>query len=442
MTCFAYADEGLCSQFLSARPNEISYTSRDFIVTEGLSAESLVGFLRTEVRQMNREPHLRTTTFSFSKSSALNSSAMKNFVQNSRMAYRNLVSVFIENVLRIYQVRREFWTKKFQDHLRDDAFEFADYSKFIEVTSSVTTFTPVNNLNGPTLFKHETVVKTVGSLKLVEASDQGRPDFSFEKLLGIELAANGGLKVEIANFTIDPSVNKPVFGELMVSLILEAYSYARRPQHEKGKMLFFTYADPQSFRMYTSAAIGFKSVPGLEEPITYEGRDWRVIGISAEDLMALPERLLAHRSSWKDNEIEDFTHIIDTLRGNRPQDKAFYQEAHVRGPLAHQFRIDAGRAWIGDNPARSLEIYLGNGIPIPTLFLPLTSLPLQEGSSFQTGSDQITYSQGILIFQWTDKFNKIFKLQIKTDPNLLFVSHLKYVIQQGEAILLDIEAAP
>jgi hypothetical protein len=67
--------------------------------------------------------------------------------------------------------------------------------------------------------------------------------------------------------------------------------------HDPNQMVYFTYADAFSYRMYRS--LGFKPVPGFETPIEKDGTKWTPMGFSTTGILSIPNTMASSRSYWE-----------------------------------------------------------------------------------------------------------------------------------------------
>lgn len=192
---------------------------------------------------------------------------------------------------------RRAWSGDFKEGLIKDNFKYSASSIYITVRESV-----------------GLADKIIGNLKLVLADANKGELLPVEKKLGMTLPDNAGLKVEPSNFAIEKEFSLPVFSEILVQFVRYAKTVASRPDHQKNKNVFYTYADEISLRLYEP--MGFKKMSA--EPILYEGTKWWILGATAESLSDISGIIQRIRQSWPQSYVEGLSRKVHVLTDVRP----------------------------------------------------------------------------------------------------------------------------
>ncbi len=319
--------------------------------------------------------------------------------------FQEIVIESIHLVLDNYALRRE-WTPTFRDHLYDQAMLDSGRSTYLQFYA----------FDG---FKIQDILK--GTLKIIEATKSQNQDLPVDRNLGIVLPYNGGLKFELANFAIDKQYNKEAFTEILLQLMMHAKGVTERPNHEADKMIYFTYADASSYRMYKG--LGFTPVPGFEKPIEKDGTKWIPMGISAEGILKIPETIQKTRSNQWDPEVLQY--MLKTFEGLNLMTKGklntgFWALSDISVTL---FRPDPSLSV----PEKFREIRIVQESTRKTLFqipVPFSFIPLKENSSATVTHEGHSYSlhfqQGILKISIDGKKT----IRIQVDSNFDFIDSL------------------
>lgn len=308
--------------------------------------------------------------------------------------FNRVINQSIEFVLKVYEKRRK-WAENFRDHLREQAHKY---------------------LKQTTIFQFFVDRELKGVLKIVEANAQRGEILPVDENLKINLPFNGDSKYELGNFAIERAYNKEAFIDFILQLMIHATNVQSKPRYNKNADTYYTYADEYSYAMYRS--LGFRQVQGFEKPIEADGTSWRVMAISAEGILNMPEFMKTTRSFW---EPEFLTSVIEFFGNLRTFDA---QQMDQVSWSYNQYNISMFRpATIRDTELNRNYKYRRLLITSPgkwNMFanLPLNILPLQEGMklSLQRGHLLVSYLNGKLkIIQKSGKREKTAVLTVDPD---------------------------
>lgn len=283
--------------------------------------------------------------------------------------FERVSELFIDFVIKSFTERRN-WSEDLRAQVTKQAAKYAPRSMFI-------------------LYREWKEIK--GTLKIVEASEQNKEELPVDENLGVSLPFNGGLKYEVGNFALNKSINKEGFVDCFMQLMLHAGKSMNRPNHIPNQPMYFAYTEANSIKMYTG--LGFHLIPGFEGNINKYGTDWKILGISAEDLIKLPERLKSARSAWGDDFLEEFAQYfkkykvfadqqLDVIGWSSNENLVYITRPYSRLE-GNQYSITISQK----NPRRNFSVYLPDG-----------AFPFKEGQQFTTADGQfnIQYSRGLL----------------------------------------------
>ncbi|MDG0818260.1 hypothetical protein [Bdellovibrio svalbardensis] len=199
----------------------------------------------------------------------------------------------IQFVLANYMQRRD-WKPEYLESIRNDALAYASRATYFVSRR---------------LQHEEDTGKIVGTLKVIAGSKNSL--LPFEKEHGIRVPTNNGKKFEPGNFVVLKEDSQWAFSEVMLRFINFAKNLQLEPGYEPGKMVFFTDADQASSMMYRQ--LGFKSVPGFEAPLVKDGKEYHLIGASAEDVLGFVDVFQKKRKEWAGDHASGFSRLAEML---------------------------------------------------------------------------------------------------------------------------------
>lgn len=436
-------------QFPDARrhykSNQVSYGKANSPVP----GSSAVGFIRSEERETAidspkgkvgddisyRDPTYLTIRETSFVEDPFVSTTQPQDLKAGTQAFAQLLDRFMNTVMRVYESRRARWTPELKAKLRADAIKYAARTKFTMVSMS----RKVEKIISGPLVHFSDEHADIGTIRTIYAHENPSgnipEDLPMEDSLKINLPFNGGVKVEAGSFTIDKYFNKPVFGELIVSLVRDAQNLIGRPNHEVNKPVIYTYADPASLEMYTSKTWGFVPVPGIA-PIQYAGSKWVVISSTAENLTGMPSRLAESRKYWDPIEAAVFEYVLSYFDMVKSKNRSQHQSHEGIGSAedilvwnytTYQSRVTDSpeQDWAHRSEYRNIAISIGEsqgkrhfGLTIPVDNLPLVDDKPQWDRSY-------TYKNGVLSYPTTSLSGEKQIIEIETDPYVVALNSIR-----------------
>jgi hypothetical protein len=319
------------------------------------------------------------------------------------------VTTMIDTILNRYGERRD-WSRVFRGHLVRQAKEFALRS---------------------TLIRYEGDNNAKGNLRIISAKESQSEHLPADINLGIKLPYNGGVKYELASFIVDKESNQKIFSEILLQLMIHADKVIHRPQHEPNKLVYFTYADAASYRMYKK--LGFIPVPNFP-PTKSSGTEWQPMGISAENILKIPTLMKSTRPDWSTQALDEIINFFPTLRdfskdalGEWQSDVYGKYKVSLRRPGMREEYLLERRDGVLENKVHEqfeLFIYLYGGGGTYTIPIPAEALPFKEGfkSSSQDGKYQFSYSLGTLKIEQRIPYQKTKIFTLKVDRNFHYLT--------------------
>jgi len=323
---------------------------------------------------------------------------------NNNPAFTNFVKESIEFVLKAYSLRRD-WSPEFRKQLYEQAI--ADSARSTYLLFYTTDPSIMNDV-------------LRGTLKIIKASESKNEILPVDLNLGISLPYNAGLKFELGNFAIAKEFNKEAFSELLIQLMLHSKEVSDQPGHDPKKMIYFTYADSYSIRMYQG--LGFTPVPGFEKPIEKNGTLWVPMGISTEGIQNIPRFMLNSRAYWEPqvlNELLDIFEKISAYSSNKLGYSAWFLENYFITIRLLSQDFKAPREISIYRPGESAVVFQSR---IPAHFIPMKN----NSSGYSTDRKfKLHYQDGILRVISREDEHLIFK--IKVDPNFSKVESINRI---------------
>jgi hypothetical protein len=425
LTVISYAQES-CEALFSDQKNIQRNTQREL---------ELSGQILTRYKWTNESMHLNKGGILYGKmygddigrTSVWNVTSVPPSMYEHKPGVLNMylklaVTTMIDTILNRYGERRD-WSRAFRGHLVQQAKEFSLRSTFINYET---------NGRSP---------NAKGSLRIISAKESQSEHLPADINLGIKLPYNGGVKYELASFIIDKEMNHKIFSEILLHLMVHADKVIHRPQHEPNKLVYFTYADAASYKMYKR--LGFVPVPNFL-PTKSSGTEWQPMGISAENILKIPELMKKTRPDWNTQDLNEIINFFPALRDFSKDALAelqsyFYGKYEInfyRPGIRQRDHLERRNGVlelivekiIQDHFELAIYFYEQGrySISIPTEFL-----PLREGfkAPLEDGKYQMSYSSGTLKIEERLPDQKIRTMTIKVDRNFHYITGASIVTE-------------